>query len=88
MPPRNIGKGVPLPADPKWIDFQLSDGSPTTWPTQTKPSSAFAWYRPVEIDEGPAIRWRTHIAQNMAQELGMPGMSEWFCMSLSVWEIA
>lgn len=78
MPPRQLGKGLALPENPKWIEFRLSDGSPTEWPTKTKPDSTGTegWYRPVAIDEGPSIRWRAQVAQNVAEELGMPG--SWF----------
>ena len=67
-----------LPKNPKWVTIDASDGDPRRWPTNLDPvpnhEGIYNYQKPVELDDGLAIKWRCDIGQKLAEMLGYPDL--------------
>ncbi|KAH0836747.1 hypothetical protein J3R83DRAFT_8483 [Lanmaoa asiatica] len=76
MSTRGVSSGHILPPNPTFIDFPVSDGDESQWPTNTTrvvDSEAHVNYmRPVPIDESLSIKWRCEVGASLALQLRKP----------------
>lgn len=79
MSARGISAGYVLPANPMYIDFPVSDGDQSQWPTNTDrvvdTEGHVNYMRPVPIDESLSIKWRCEVGSSLATQLKKPGQS-------------
>lgn len=82
---RMISSGHVLPSNPTYIDFPLSDGDESQWPTNTArvvdSEGHVNYMRPVPIDESLSVKWRCEVGASLALQLSKPGIV--FVLSLS-----
>ncbi|KZT09986.1 uncharacterized protein LAESUDRAFT_645510 [Laetiporus sulphureus 93-53] len=75
MSSRNIRGFHELPANPTWLEFPRSDGSPNRLPANTTrivEDGQVNFMRPVPIDEGSAIGWRMGAGKEVAVRMNLP----------------
>jgi hypothetical protein len=73
-----ISSGHVLPSNPTYIDFPLSDGDESQWPTNTArvvdSEGHVNYMRPVPIDESLSVKWRCEVGASLALQLKKPGI--------------
>ncbi|KAF8141520.1 hypothetical protein EV363DRAFT_1204315 [Boletus edulis] len=73
---RSISSGHVLPPNPTFIDFSVSDGDQSQWPTNTTrvvdSEGHVNYMRSVPIDESLSIKWRCEVGASLALQLGKP----------------
>lgn len=78
MSTRNVSSGHVLPSNPTFIDFTISDGDESQWPTNTTRAvdseGHVNYMRPVPIDESLSIKWRCEVGASLALQLKKPGV--------------
>ncbi|KIJ65564.1 hypothetical protein HYDPIDRAFT_60372, partial [Hydnomerulius pinastri MD-312] len=76
MSARGISGAHQLPANPTFIDFLVSDGDESQWPTNTTRTidseGHVNYMRPVPIDESLSIKWRCEVGTSLANQLKKP----------------
>jgi hypothetical protein len=76
---RIADKGVTLPDNPHFLEFERSDGDSRTWPantTQTVDGDGHVnFMQYVEIEAVSAIKWRLGAGKGAATALELPGVS-------------
>ncbi|KAF9006127.1 hypothetical protein BDQ17DRAFT_1389700 [Cyathus striatus] len=77
MSARRVAEGkLDLPPNPTWIDFPESDGSASTWPTNTTRvidhEGHVNFMQVQDLMSYSAVRWRITIAKAIAVEMRMP----------------
>ncbi|KAI6164586.1 hypothetical protein EDD17DRAFT_1561350 [Pisolithus thermaeus] len=76
MSGRGVSTGYILPANPTYIDFSISDGDPSQWPTNTTrvvdSEGHVNYMRPVPLDESLCIKWRCEVGASLAVRLNKP----------------
>jgi hypothetical protein len=77
---RNPGqKTLSIPENPHWLDFERSDGDPSTWPSGSRTERVVDsdghvnFLRLVDPDELHGIRWRLELASVLAHQMNLPG---------------
>jgi hypothetical protein len=72
-------KGVALPDNPHFLEFERSDGDSRTWPSNTTQivdgDGHVNFMQYVEIDALAAIKWRRGAGKGAATALELPGVS-------------
>ncbi|KAF7985154.1 hypothetical protein HWV62_7724 [Athelia sp. TMB] len=60
-----------MPPNPKWIEFENSDGDESLWPTNTTEvvdrEGHVNYMRPAALDESLSIKWRVEVAKGVAK---------------------
>ena len=73
-----ISSGHVLPPNPTYIDFPVSDGDESQWPTNiarvVDSEGHVNYMRPVPIDESLSVKWRCEVGASLALQLKKPGM--------------
>ena len=63
-----------IPADAVYIEVDRTDASSTKWPEVTteyvNKEGKLNWFRPVTLDENPAVLWRMTIGKWLAAQMG------------------
>ncbi|KIJ20881.1 hypothetical protein PAXINDRAFT_106682 [Paxillus involutus ATCC 200175] len=76
MSARGISSGYGLPPNPAFIDFPVSDGDESQWPTNTTrvldSEGHVNYMRSVPIDESLSIKWRCEVGASLASQLKKP----------------
>ena len=72
-------KPFALPKDAHWLEFERSDGDPSTWPSVTRTErvvdsdGCVNFYRIVDPEESYGVRWRMEVGTAIAKQMNMPG---------------
>lgn len=72
--------GTALPANPKWVFIDCSDGDAGRWPTNTTSNpdeeSYVNFMQPLPLDHVASIKWRLLIGQSLAEMLKYSDLGE------------
>ncbi|KAH7890844.1 hypothetical protein F5I97DRAFT_91417 [Phlebopus sp. FC_14] len=76
MSVRSISGAHVLPDNPTFIDFPVSDGDQSQWPTNTTRAvdseGHVNFMRPVPLDESLCVKWRCEVGASLASQLKKP----------------
>jgi hypothetical protein len=70
-----------LPGDASWLEFERSDGDPSTWPAEVRTERVVDkdghvnFYRIIDLEESQGVRWRMEVGAAVAKQMNMPGTS-------------
>ncbi|KZP25538.1 hypothetical protein FIBSPDRAFT_783082 [Athelia psychrophila] len=71
MSHRGASKQHVIPPNPKWVEFESSDGDESLWPTNTTEvvdrEGHVNYMRPAVLDEALSIKWRVEVARGVAK---------------------
>jgi len=71
-------RGLSIPGDSQFLEFERSDGDPRGWPSSTTriidSDGHVNFMQYEEIDAPAATRWRVAVGQGAAIALGLPGV--------------
>ncbi|KAF5383714.1 hypothetical protein D9615_003660 [Tricholomella constricta] len=73
---RIADKAVEMPSNPHFLDFERSDGDPSSWPKNTTrivdDAGEINWMKPMDIDQPHSLRWRLGAAKGIAIASNLP----------------
>jgi hypothetical protein len=66
-----------LPPNPKFLEFQYSDGDSSRWPSATTRivdgDGCINFFEYLPLENGKNLQWRIQIGEAVAKDLNLPG---------------
>jgi len=86
---RTVNMSVPdLPSNVTYLEFEVSDGNPSKWPTNNVPvidsDGTVNYFEHLPLENGKNLQWRMQIGEAVAKDLNLPGRYSISCYNPTI----